>query len=66
MSGIYPATLRSVLKAVPSIVMAMTASYCWFVGNYAFMKSPNDHVPKSSYRFTKFGKYCNQRDDRKR
>lgn len=50
MSGQYPAGLRSVLKGAPCILMCMSASYIFWLANYAFIKHEHDHLPKFSFR----------------
>ena len=49
--GAYPAPLRSVLKAAPCIIMAMTASYVFWIAQYAYMRHTHDHVPKFTFKY---------------
>lgn len=51
MSGTYPPALRSVLKAVPCLVMCMASSYVFWIATYAFVRHEHDHVPKFSFRY---------------
>lgn len=54
MSGTYPPALRSMFKAVPCLVMCMTASTVWWIATYAMLKHPHDHVPRFSYKYPTF------------
>lgn len=54
MSGAYPPALRSMLKAVPCLVMCLSASYVWWIVTYAFIKHPHDHIPRFSYKYPTF------------
>lgn len=51
MSGTYPPALRSVLKAVPCLVMCMASSYVFWIATYAFLRHEHDHVPKFSFKY---------------
>jgi hypothetical protein len=50
----YPPALQSVLKAAPSIVMSLYASYLFYMVMHGISRKPQDHNPKFSFRSTKF------------
>lgn len=48
--GAYPVPLRSVLKAAPCVIMAMTASYVFWIAQYAYIRHTHDHIPKFTFK----------------
>ena len=62
----YPPALQSVLKAAPCIVMSFYASYLFYMVMHGITRRPQDHVPKFSYRSTKFERMVRFRDERLR
>lgn len=50
----YPQSLQSVLKAAPCVIMTMYAQYVFYMLMHGVSRRPQDHVPKPSYRSTKF------------
>lgn len=50
----YPPALQSILKAAPCVVMSFYASYVFYMVMHGMARRPQDHVPKFTYRSTKF------------
>ena len=59
----YPPALRSMLKAVPCLVMCLAASTLTWCYLHGLARHSQDHVPKFSYRSTKFERVLRFRDD---
>lgn len=62
----YPPGLQSVLKAAPCLVMSFYASYLFYMVMHGMTRRPQDHVPKFSFRSTKFERQLRFRDERLR
>ncbi len=50
----YPPALRSMLKAVPCLVMCLTACTVTWCYIHGLSRHAQDHVPNHSYISTKF------------
>jgi hypothetical protein len=48
----YPPALKTVLKAVPCILMCLGMSTLTWAYMHGIMRHSQDHVPKHSYRYT--------------
>ncbi len=62
----YPPALQSILKAAPCIVMSFYASYVFYMVMHGMVRRPQDHVPKFTYRSTKFERLLRFRDEKLR
>lgn len=60
----YPPALRSMLKAVPCLVMCFAASTFTWCYLHGLARHSQDHVPRHSYRSTKFERLIRFRDDK--
>ena len=60
----YPPALQSILKAAPCVVMSFYASYVFYMVMHGMVRRPQDHVPKFSFRSTKFERLLRFRDER--
>lgn len=60
----YPPALRSMLKAVPCLVMCLTACTVTWSYMHGVNRHSQDHVPKHSYRSTKFERLIRFRDEK--
>lgn len=62
----YPPALQSILKAAPCVVMSFYASYVFYMVMHGLARHSQDHVPKFTYRSTKFERLVRFRDERLR
>jgi hypothetical protein len=62
----YPPALQSILKAAPCVVMSFYASYVFYMVMHGIIRRPQDHVPKFTYRSTKFERMLRFRDEQLR
>ena len=69
----YPPALKTVLKAVPCIMMCMGMTTITYLYMHGLMRHSQDHVPKHTYRYliaywrsTRFGKLVRFRDETNR
>lgn len=65
MSG-YPAGLRSVMKAVPSLVLLTFTGSLMGWAMFSIIAHPQDHVPRYYFRTPRFERSIRYRDDRLR
>ncbi len=63
MSG-YPPALRTVLKAVPSVLLLYAMTVLAQVVYVDVMGHPQDHVPRYNFRTERFEKSVRFRDER--
>ncbi len=59
----YPPALQTILKGAPCIVMSFYASYVFYMVMHGIARRPEDHVPKFSFRSTKFERMLRFRDE---
>ena len=62
----YPPALQSILKAAPCVTMSFYASYVFYMVMHGIIRRPQDHVPKFTYRSTKFERMLRFRDEQLR
>lgn len=62
----YPPALQTILKGAPCIVMSFYASYVFYMVMHGLVRRPQDHVPKFTFRSTKFERLVRFRDERLR
>ena len=59
----YPASLQSILKGAPCVIMSFYASYVFYSIMHGMVRRPQDHVAKFTYRSTKFERMVRFRDE---